>query len=96
MHFDDDALITDPKVWEAFSVTPMTGHRWTHDQKLNFPQAIKINGRNYRQGRELNQFVARKVRESLEQRSQRGQATEPEADRIAQRSQAEHKTVAAG
>jgi hypothetical protein len=72
MHFNDEALIPDPKVWAAFGVTPMTGHRWTHDQKLDFPQPIKINGRNFRQGRDLNQFVARKVRESLEKRAQRG------------------------
>ena len=42
MHFDDDALVADPKVWEAFGVTPMTGHRWTHDEKLHFPQPVKI------------------------------------------------------
>jgi hypothetical protein len=74
MHFNDDALIPDPKVWAAFGVSAMTGHRWTHDQKLEFPPLIKINGRNYRQGRDRNQFVARKVRESLEQRAQRGEA----------------------
>lgn len=71
MQFEDDALIPDPKVWKAFGVTSMTGHRWTHDEKLGFPQPVKINSRNYRPGRELNQFVARKMSEALLQRGQR-------------------------
>ena len=81
MHFDDDALIPDPKVWAAFGVTPMTGYRWTNNQNLDFPQPVKINGRNYRPGRGLNQFVARKMRESLARRTDRDQAVGQRKDR---------------
>ena len=80
MQFDDDALIPDPKVWKAFGVTSMTGHRWTRNPALKFPQPIQINGRNFRQGRELNQFLADAARESLARRGQRDKAAQQAQD----------------
>lgn len=80
MQFDDDALIPDPKVWKAFGVTPMTGYRWTHDPKLNFPQPVKIRTRNFRRGRELNEFGERLLREAIARRAEPGQLAQPAQD----------------
>jgi predicted DNA-binding transcriptional regulator AlpA len=45
--------LPDPQVWDRYGVSQMTGWRWARDPKLNFPKAIRINGRNYRDEAEL-------------------------------------------
>jgi hypothetical protein len=51
-----------------FGISSMTGWRWSHDPELHFPPAINIRGRNFRSRRELNQFKARMMRNSITQR----------------------------
>ncbi len=64
-----DTLVPDPVVWQEFGVTSMTGHRWSRDPELDFPPATKINGRNYRSRRGLEEFKARMLRKAMAGRS---------------------------
>jgi hypothetical protein len=65
MQSTHEELVPDPAVWREFGVTSMTGYRWSRDPKLNFPPAIKINGRNFRSRRSLEDFKARLLREAI-------------------------------
>ena len=67
--FTPDNLVPDPTVWREFGVTSMTGHRWSRDPGLDFPPAIKINGRNFRSRRALEEFKERMLRKSLADRN---------------------------
>jgi hypothetical protein len=60
-----DELVPAPKVWKDLGVCSMTGWRWTHDPKLAFPPAIKINTRNYRSRKQLEAFKARLLRTAM-------------------------------
>ena len=60
-----DVLVPDPQVWREFGITPMTGWRWTNDRNLNFPPPLKINSRNFRSRRQLEDFKARLLREAM-------------------------------
>jgi hypothetical protein len=60
-----DELVPDPVVWRELSITPMTGWRYTHDPKLDFPPLIKIRRRNYRSRRQLEEFKARLLRDAM-------------------------------
>ena len=51
-------LLPDPKVAEGYGVSLMTIWRWDHDPRLNFPKAIYIRGRKYRDADELSAFDA--------------------------------------
>ena len=66
-----DELIPDPAVWKEFSITSMTGWRWTHDAELDFPPPIKICNRCYRSRRALEAFKQRMTRQAIEQRAAR-------------------------
>jgi hypothetical protein len=63
-----DELVPDPQVWKEFGVTSMTGHRWTHDPDLNFPQPVKVRKRNYRSRAALEEFKARLVARALQRK----------------------------
>jgi hypothetical protein len=76
-----DILVPDPVVWREFNVTSMTGSRWTKDPTLNFPPPMKINGRNFRSRRQLEEFKARILREAIAARSARF-ATPSEASSV--------------
>jgi hypothetical protein len=58
-------LVPDPVVWSEFGVTPMTGYRWTNDEELGFPPAVKIRNRNFRSRRLLEEFKAKQLRKAL-------------------------------
>jgi hypothetical protein len=45
---DGDALIPDPRVADRYHVSTRTIWRWDHTPHLNFPEAVRINNRNYR------------------------------------------------
>jgi hypothetical protein len=63
-----EELVPDPQVWREFGVTPMTGHRWTNDPNLGFPQKIKIRERNFCSRKQIEAFKRRMLRQALEQR----------------------------
>lgn len=54
-----EELVPDPQVWLELGISSMTGYRWTHDPRLDFPRAIKIRNRNYRTRQALEAFKAR-------------------------------------
>ena len=58
-------LVPDPQVWKEFGVSSMTLFRWSRNPKLNFPPAVKINGRNFRSRRLIEDFKARLLREAI-------------------------------
>ena len=60
-----DRLVPDPQVWAEFGVTPMTGWRWTHNPELGFPPAVKINRRNFRSRKALEDFKQRLLRDAV-------------------------------
>ena len=59
-----DHLVPDPQVWREFGVTAMTIWRWTHNRALGFPPPMKINRRNFRSRRALEEFKARLLRDA--------------------------------
>ena len=67
---DDDSatpeiLVPDPQVWREFNVSSMTLARWTADPTLGFPPPMKINGRNFRSRRLLEDFKSRLLRQAI-------------------------------
>jgi predicted DNA-binding transcriptional regulator AlpA len=60
----DKRLLPDRKVCERYSVSQMTLWRWDRDPQLNFPRAIRIRGRKYRDEGELDAFDAAQVRDA--------------------------------
>jgi predicted DNA-binding transcriptional regulator AlpA len=60
-----DTLVPDPQVWREFGITSMTGWRWTHDPKLDFPQPVRIRSRCFRSRHQLEEFKARMMRDAL-------------------------------
>ena len=63
-----DQLVPDPKARKEFDVSAMTFHRWSRDSKMQFPAAIKINGRNYRSRLALEAFKQRLLTQALKAR----------------------------
>jgi predicted DNA-binding transcriptional regulator AlpA len=57
-------LLPDHKVCERYCVSPMTLWRWDRDPQLNFPKAIRIRGRKYRDQGELDAFDATRERDA--------------------------------
>jgi hypothetical protein len=49
-------FLPDSKVRQRYSVSACTLYRWDRNPALKFPRPTKINGRNYRDERELDQF----------------------------------------
>lgn len=68
-HEQPDELVPDPQVWRELGITSMTGWRYTHDPKLNFPPPIKIRTRNFRSRRQLEAFKARLLRDAMSRRA---------------------------
>jgi hypothetical protein len=60
-----DQLVPDRKARTEFDVSAMTFHRWSRDSKMQFPPAIKINGRNYRSRLTLEEFKQRLLAQAL-------------------------------
>jgi hypothetical protein len=54
-----DHLVPDPVIAKEFSVTLMTLWRWSRDQDLCFPPAIKIRGKNFRSRQAIELFKSR-------------------------------------
>jgi hypothetical protein len=48
------SYIPDAKVAKRYSVHPCTIDRWERDPKLNFPKAVRIRNRKYRDQAELD------------------------------------------
>jgi hypothetical protein len=48
--------IPDSKVAERYRVHPCTVDRWEKDPTLNFPKALKIRNRKYRDEAELDSW----------------------------------------
>ncbi|MET4493530.1 hypothetical protein ABIA94_009138 [Bradyrhizobium sp. LA7.1] len=71
MQAGPDHLVPDPIIAKEFSVTLMTLWRWSHDPNLQFPQAIKIRGKNFRSRRAIEHFKARLLMCALPARSKR-------------------------
>jgi hypothetical protein len=65
---DVDSLVPDTQVCKEFSVTLMCLWRWTNDEKLGFPPAIKIHSRNYRSRVALEAFKARLINDAIRSR----------------------------
>jgi hypothetical protein len=63
--YEHDQLVPDPQVWREFGVTPMTGWRWSHDPALGFPPPVKINQRNFRSRKALEEFKQRLLRDAM-------------------------------
>jgi predicted DNA-binding transcriptional regulator AlpA len=57
-------LLPDNKVCDRYSISAMTLWRWDRDPSLNFPRAIRIRGRKYRDEAELNAFDAAQERDA--------------------------------
>ena len=58
---DEKRLLPDPVVCRRYGVSAMTIWRWEHDPQLDFPKAIRIRRRKYRDESELDAFDARQV-----------------------------------
>ena len=56
-------LIPDHRVRERYSISAMTLWRWDADPSLNFPRAVRIRGRKYRDEAELDAFDASRERD---------------------------------
>jgi hypothetical protein len=73
MSKDDSAspevLVPDPQVWREFNISSMTLYRWSRDPALGFPPAVKINSRNFRSRRLLEDFKARLLSEAIASRA---------------------------
>jgi DNA-binding transcriptional MerR regulator len=54
-------LLPTKQVAERYAVTPRTIERWRRNPDLNFPAALNINGRNYQDQDELDQFDERQA-----------------------------------
>jgi predicted DNA-binding transcriptional regulator AlpA len=53
MKYDEDAMISAPRVRAKFGITEMTLYRWVHDADLGFPQPLKVRERNFFRASEL-------------------------------------------
>jgi hypothetical protein len=74
---DVEQLVPDQVVWGELGITPMTGWRWTCQAKyrhLNFPPLIKINGRNFRSRRMLEEWKQNLMRKAIAARGEMGGA----------------------
>ena len=59
---DDDALLNSGQVKARFgNVSDMCIWRWMRDERVNFPQPLKINNRNYWRLGDLNDWQQMKV-----------------------------------
>jgi predicted DNA-binding transcriptional regulator AlpA len=58
---DEKRLLPDPIVCRRYGVSAMTIWRWEHDPQLDFPKAIRIRRRKYRDESELDAFDARQA-----------------------------------
>ena len=84
---DPEILVPDPTIWKEFGVCSMTLFRWSRDQALGFPPAVKINGRNFRSRRALEEFKAKLLAKTIAERG----AKKNNAKAVA-RSVADHTT----
>jgi hypothetical protein len=57
-------LLSDPKVAARYDVHTRTIKRWDKNPALNFPPAIRINERNYRDVAQLDSWDLQNSREA--------------------------------
>jgi hypothetical protein len=65
---DVDHLVPDHIVCGELQITPMTLWRWTHLAKyrdLNFPVLVKLNGRNFRSRRMLEEWKRAQIGKAI-------------------------------
>jgi hypothetical protein len=67
-----DHLVPDPTIANEFSITLMTLWRWSHDENLKFPPAIKIRGKNFRSRQAVEDFKNCLLLGAIRARSNRG------------------------
>jgi hypothetical protein len=58
---DSSGLVPDPRVAARYQVTSRTIDRWDRQAGLNFPKAVRINGRKYRHLHELETWERGRV-----------------------------------
>jgi hypothetical protein len=56
-------LVPDAKVQARYGRTAETLRAWEQNPRLEFPKAIRINGRKFRDEAELDEFDARRAAE---------------------------------
>ena len=56
-------LVPDPRVCDRYSIHISTLANWDKNQKLGFPKPIRINGRKFRDEKELDEFDRRRAAE---------------------------------
>ncbi|MCJ2136378.1 DNA-binding protein [Methylobacterium sp. J-026] len=56
-----DELLPAPHLLARYKVSDMTLFRWLKDERLSFPQPIRINGRRYWRLADLQAFEARQA-----------------------------------
>jgi hypothetical protein len=64
-------LVPDPKVFQEFDVSPMTGYRWDHSEELialGWPPPIRIGQRKYGSRKALEAFKAALMRRAINER----------------------------
>ena len=57
----NDELLPAAQVRRRYGVSDMTVCRWVNDERLNFPQPIRINSRRYWRVADLQAFEARQA-----------------------------------
>jgi hypothetical protein len=60
----------DPKVARRFGVCQKTVQRWSEDPDLDFPSALEINNRKYRNIKQLEAWSAARVKASIKKERQ--------------------------
>ena len=73
-----DQFVPDPLIAKEFHVSLMTLWRWAHDAELRFPPAVKINSRNYRSRRMIEQWKARMLRRAIAHHAEAAAAVDGE------------------
>ncbi len=62
-------LVPDPVIAGEFCISLMTLWRWTHERPdMNFPQPVKINGRNFRSRRQIERWKELAIRRATAER----------------------------
>jgi hypothetical protein len=61
-------LLPEAKVRERYGVSSMTLWRWDRNSSLNFPPALRINNRKYRDSAKLDAFDEARLRDGRRSR----------------------------
>jgi predicted DNA-binding transcriptional regulator AlpA len=66
---DNPTWLTARKVCTRFSVSSMGLWRWCHDPRLEFPQPVKIRGRNLWRLADIESFERRLITKVISERA---------------------------